>query len=165
LEINSLDDLADLIEVNTMALNAMPPEEQSISLQGSLTSHRGQLLLRLGKPEEGVKWLKKSYEIRSYDVPFNPRESAWAANNAATGIATLNNFAEALQWYSLARDHYLEWSNKQEENRGELSPTIMIEMGICLLWSGQPQQAKELLDGALVQIESTKPYNWARAAG
>ncbi len=148
-----------------MALNTLPPEDQAISLQGSLTSHRGQLLLRLGKPEEGVQWLKKSYEIRSHDIPFSPRESAWAANNAATGIATLNNFTEALEWYERSRGHYLEWPNQQEENKGELSPTIMIEMGLCLVWSGQPQAAQELLSSALRQIESTNPYNWARAAG
>lgn len=82
LEINSLDDLADLIEVNTMALNALPLKYQAIR-QSSITSHRGQLLLRLGKPEEGVQCLEKLYEIRSHDVPFNARESAWAANNVA----------------------------------------------------------------------------------
>ncbi|PVH86783.1 NB-ARC and TPR domain protein [Cadophora sp. DSE1049] len=152
LEINSLDDLADLIEVNTMALNTLPPEDQAISLQGSLTPHRGQLLLRLGKPEEGVQLLEKSYEIRSHNVPFSPRESAWAANNVATGMATLNDFTEALEWYERSRGHYLEWSN-QQENKGELSPTIMIEMGLCLVYS------------ALRQIEYTNPYNWARAAG
>jgi hypothetical protein len=103
LEINTYTELEDLIQVNTMALGTLPQEEQIIGLQGSLTSHTGQLLIRLGKPFEGVEWLKKSYEIRTHDVPFNPRESAWAAENAANGIATLNDFAEAIRWYELAR--------------------------------------------------------------
>ncbi|KAG4440806.1 hypothetical protein IFR05_003734 [Cadophora sp. M221] len=123
-----LDDLADLIEVNTMALNTLPPEDQAIGLQGSLTSHRGQWLLRLG-------------------------------------MDTLNNFTEALEWYERSHGHYLELSNQQEENKGELSLTIMIEMGLCLVWSGQPQTARELLSSALRQIESMNPYNCARAAG
>ncbi|KAL2165951.1 hypothetical protein VTG60DRAFT_3571 [Thermothelomyces hinnuleus] len=50
------------------------------------------------RPEEGIVWLKKSYEIQSRDIPFNPRESAFAADNAASGFATLNNFKEADAW-------------------------------------------------------------------
>ncbi|KAK0100615.1 hypothetical protein ONS95_007070 [Cadophora gregata] len=41
----------------------------------------------------------------------------------------------------------------------------MIEMGTCLVWSGQQQTARELFSNALNQIESTNPSNWARAAG
>lgn len=165
LEINSLEDLEDLIEVNFLALNTMPPEEQAVGLRSSLASHRGQLLQRLGRHEEGLMWLKKSYTIRSHDKPFNPRESAFAADNAATGIATTNDFPEALKWYERARDHYLEWSNKQDSRRGELTPTVMINLGACLLYCGQIKQGRELLDKALAQVESTQPYNWARAAG
>ncbi|OTA87935.1 hypothetical protein M434DRAFT_130703 [Hypoxylon sp. CO27-5] len=164
LELNSYDELADLIDVNTMALNTLPKEKRSVSLQGSLTSHKGQLLVRLGNAEEGVKWLKKSYEIRSHDVPFNPRESSWAADNAAAGLATLNDFTEAMKWHELARDHFQEWSNQQTERKGEWPAEIMNSMGLSLIWSGQSKQARDLMNQALAQVESTEPYNWAVAA-
>ncbi|KAI1408047.1 hypothetical protein F5Y13DRAFT_205132 [Hypoxylon sp. FL1857] len=164
LELNSYDELADLIEVNTIALNTLPEEERSISLQGSLTSHKGQLLVRLGNAEEGVTWLKKSYEIRNRDVPFNPRESSWAADNAAAGFATLNDFAEAMKWHELARDHFKEWSDRQAENTGEWPAEIMNSMGLSLVWSGQSKRARDLMNEALAQVESTEPYNWAVAA-
>jgi hypothetical protein len=48
LEINSHVDLEDLIEVNTLALTTLPKEEQTVSPQGSLTSHKGQLLVFIG---------------------------------------------------------------------------------------------------------------------
>lgn len=164
LELNSYEELADLIEINTVALSTLSEQQQTIGLQGSLTSHRGQLLIRLGQAEEGVKRLKRSYEIRSRDKPFNPRESAWAANNAATGIATLNNFAEATKWHELARDHFQEWSNQQTECTGEWPAEIMNSMGLGLVWSGQSKRARDLMNGALEQTESTEPYNWAVAA-
>ncbi|KAF2259245.1 NB-ARC and TPR domain protein [Lojkania enalia] len=164
LEMNSYEELEDLIEVNTLALDTLPQEQQTVGLQGSLTSHRGQLLIRLGKAEEGVKWLKKSYEIRSHDKPFNPRESSWAADNVAVGIATLNNFTEATKWHERARDHFLEWSNKQPKNKGEWPAEIMNSMGLGLVWSGQSQRARDLMMGALEQVESTEPYNWAVAS-
>ncbi len=164
MELNSFEVLSDLTEVNTIALSTLPEEAQTIGLQGSLTSHKGQLLVRLGKAKEGVEWLKKSYEIRSRDVPFHPRESAWAADNAATGIATLNDFAEATKWHERARDHFQEWSNKQTERKGEWPAEIMNSMGLGLIWNGRSKEARDLMNGALEQVESIEPYNWAVAA-
>jgi hypothetical protein len=108
LEINAYTELEDLIQVNNMAMSTLPSGISTIGLQGSLTSHTGQLLIRVGRPSEGVEWLKKSYEIRSHDEPFNPRESAWAAENAANGISTLNEFKEGVKWLDISRDHWLE---------------------------------------------------------
>ncbi|KAI1352908.1 Tetratricopeptide-like helical [Xylaria sp. FL0043] len=164
LELNSYDELADLLEVNRSAINTLPKMEQTVGLQGSLMSHQGQLLVRLGKAEEGVKWLKESYNIRRGDVPFNPRESSWAADNTATGLATLNRFAEAAQWHERARDHFQEWSNRQTDRKGEWPAEIMNSMGLGLVWSGKAKPARELMDGALLQVKSIEPYNWAVAA-
>lgn len=164
LEINAYEDLNDLIEVNRMALESLPLIDQAIGLQGSLTSHTGQLLIRLGNPAEGVKWLKKSYEIRSHDHPFNPRESAWAAENAGNGIATLNDFPEAIVWLKRARDHWLEWSCKQEVGTGEWPACIKKSMGLAFAWAGELHEARKISLSALEQIESTQPYNWAMAA-
>jgi hypothetical protein len=164
LELNSYDELADLAEVHTVALSTLAEEEQTIALQGSLTSHKGQLLIRLGQTEEGVEWLKRSYEIWSRDIPFNPRESVWAAINTATGITTLNQFAEATKWHERARDHFQEWSNLEAERRGEWPAEIMNSMGLGLVWSGRIKEARDLMNGALQQVETTEPYNWAVAA-
>lgn len=68
LEINSYTDLEDLIQVNTMAISTLTQQDRIIGLQGSLTSHTGQLLIGLGKRFEGVEWLKKFYKIRSHDI-------------------------------------------------------------------------------------------------
>lgn len=164
LELNSYEDLEDLAKVNSLAMSTLPEEEQIVSLQGSLTSHRGQLLVRLGKGVEGVEWLKKSYEIRSHDVPFHPRESAWAADNAATGIATLNKFEEAMEWYEKARDHFLEWSNTQTQGKGEWPAVLKTSMGRGLFWSGNVSEARALTLKSLKQVESAEPFNWALAA-
>lgn len=164
LEINSYEELQDLIEVNTMALDSLPEEQRLVGLQGSLTSHRGQVLCQLGKPEEGVEWLRKSYEIRSRDVPFNPRESAFAADNAASGFATINNLKEAHVWYDRARDHYQEWLDQQGADNGQLPPSILRGRAEGMLLSGRAKEARELVTQALAQIEATKPYGWAAAA-
>ncbi|KAK0610364.1 hypothetical protein B0T17DRAFT_499972 [Bombardia bombarda] len=164
LELRSFEVLADLLDVNTMALATLRESEQTINIQGSLTSHKGQLLTHIGKAEEGVKWLRKSYDIRSRDVPFHPRESAWAADNLAVGFATLNRFEEAAKWHIKARDHFQEWSNHQTERKGEWPAEIMNSMGLGLVWSGQPTPARELMDGALEKVNSVEPYNWAVAA-
>lgn len=164
LEINAYTELDDLIQINRMALSTLPEEEQTIGLQGSLTSHTGQLLVRLGKPAEGVEWLRKSYEIRSHDVPFNPRESAWAAENASNGIATLNEFGEAIRWQDRARDHWLEWSDKQSVLRGAYPACLKKSMAMILAWSGQTRRARAICDQAIQQIDCTEPFNWAMAA-
>ncbi|KAI1737183.1 hypothetical protein F4680DRAFT_460693 [Xylaria scruposa] len=164
LEINAYTDLEDLIEINTMALETLNLENRTIALQGSLTSHRGQLLVRLGKPQAGVNWLRRSYDIRSHDVPFNDRESAWAAENLANGIATLNQFPEAIEWYERARNHWQTWSNQQAVGTGEWPACIKKSMGMALVWSGDPVRARSVAKMALDQIESTEPYNWAMAA-
>ena len=158
LEINAYTELQGVIEVNTIALSTLPREDQSIALQGSLNSHPGQLLVIIDKPAEGVKWLKQSYEISSHDVPFNLRESAWAAGNAANGIASLNDFAEAIKWQELARDHWLEWSNKQDTGRGAWTADLQRGMGMTLIWSGQLQPVREVSTLPIQQIESTEPY-------
>ncbi|TVY82554.1 hypothetical protein LSUE1_G002863 [Lachnellula suecica] len=164
LEINAYSELEDLIEVNNMAISTLPQGAPTIGLQGSLTSHTGQLLIRLGRPSEGVQWLKKSYEIRSHDVPFNPRESAWAAENAANGISTMNDFKEGVKWLEKSRYHWLEWSNKQDTARGEWPACIMKSLGVSLTWAGELKLAQDLINQALQQIESKEPYNWAMAA-
>ena len=164
LEINAYSELDDLIQVNRAALSSLPKEEQAIGLQGSLTSHTGQLLVRIGKRADGVEWLRKSYEIRSHDVPFNPRESAWAAENASNGIASLNKFDEAIQWQDLARDHWLDWSNKQTLMRGEYPACLKKSIAMILAWAGQLERARTYCEQAVQQINSTEPYNWAMAA-
>lgn len=164
MELNLYDDLEDLATVNTLALSTLPEAEQIVPLQGSLTSHKGQILVRNGKVKEGVKWLRKSYEIRLHDVPFNPRESAWAADNAATGIATVNIFEEAMEWYEKARDHFLEWSSTQDEGRGEWPAVLKTSMGRGLFWSGRAEEARELVCESLKQVDPAEPYNWALAA-
>jgi hypothetical protein len=111
-----------------------------------------------------VEWLKKSYEIRSHDVPFNPRESAWAAENAANGIASLNDFDEAIRWQECARDHWIEWSNKQSILRGAYPATLKKSIGMILVWAGQPVRARAICDQAIEQIDSSETYNWAMAA-
>ncbi|KAG8161020.1 hypothetical protein KVR01_009284 [Diaporthe batatas] len=163
LEINAYSELEDLIQVNTTALGTLSEVDRTINLQGSLTSHRGQLLVRLGSPHEGVNWLRKSYKVRSQLKPLNLRESAWAAENAANGIATINEFPEAVQWHEKARDHWLEWSEKNGQ-QGTWPAVLKKSMGTTLIWAGQLENARNVLNQAMEQIETTEPYNWAMAA-
>ncbi len=163
IEINAFSELDDLININTLALETLSTEDQTINLQGSLTSHKGQLLVRLGKPFEGAEWLRKSYYIRSRAVPFNPRESSWAAENAANAIATVNKFPEAIQWQESARDHWLEWSEQNGEP-GVWPAVLKKSMGTTLIWANQLERARDILSQAIDQIEATEPYNWAMAA-
>ena len=164
LEINAYPELEDLIQVNTLALSSLAHEDQTIGIQGSLTSHRGQLLVRLGRASEGVKWLKESYNVRTRDIPFNPRESAWAAENAGNGIATTNAFSDAIKWHELARDHWLEWSKTNSPDKGVWPAVLKKSMGTTLLWAGQRERARDLINQAMQQVESTEPYSWAMAA-
>lgn len=98
------------------------------------------------------------------ETPFNPRETAWCADNAAMAIATMNDFAEATKWHEKSRDHFREWSLQQTERTGEWPAEVMKNMGLGLLWSGHSDRAKHFLSRALEQIDSTEPYNWAMAA-
>lgn len=50
--------------------------------------------------------------------PIQPRESAWATENLANEIASLNEFADGIQWQERARDHWLEWYDQQSVLRG-----------------------------------------------
>lgn len=164
LELSSYEELESLADANTIALSTLQEEQQTIGLQGSLTSHKGQLLIRIGKAEKGVVWLKKSYEIRGRAIPFNPCESTWAACNAATGIATLNQFGEAIEWYERCADHFKAWSNQRTERKEEGSADIKTNLAQCLVWFGQSGRARGLLDDALAEYNRVEPFNWAMAA-
>ena len=118
LEINAYPELQDLIEVNTLAFSTLAQGDQTIGIRESLTSYRGQLLVRLGRVSEGVEWLKKSYNVRARDIPFNPRELAWAAENAGNGIATINSFSEAIEWHELARVTGLDGPRQTVQTKG-----------------------------------------------
>jgi hypothetical protein len=67
-----------------------------------------------------------------------------------------------MQWYERSRDHWLEWSNKH--SGGEWPSAIKNSWAIALVWSGNPDQARELAKLALHETESAKPYQWAMAA-
>ncbi|KAK0110116.1 hypothetical protein ONS95_002771 [Cadophora gregata] len=55
LEINAYGELEDLIQVNNTTISILPRGESTIGLRGSLISHTGQLMIRLGRPSEGVE--------------------------------------------------------------------------------------------------------------
>ena len=164
MELCSYEELDSLADANTIALSTLSEEQQAIGIQGSLTSHKGQLLMRIGRAKEGVVWLKRSYEIRGRDIPFKPLESAWAASNAATCIATLNQFAEAVEWYERCIAHFKAWSDQQTERKGESSPGTKTNLAQCLVWFGRPGQARKLLDEALAEFNRVEPFNWAMTA-
>ena len=166
LEIKAFLDLEELIEVNRMAVDTLPPDSRVINLRGSLTSHLGQLLLQVGKPAEGVEWLRKSYEIRSKDVPFKPRESAWAAGNLADGLAANNNFPEAIKWHEKAHDHWLEWSNVHTSSPGSWPIGLKNSMAMNLIWAGPSEykRARETIMQSKHEIDSTEPFDWGFGA-
>lgn len=135
-----------------------------INLEGTLASHKGQLLARIGKPEEAVKYLKLSYDMFATDKPYNPRELAWCAGNLANAVATTNDWTSAVMWQEKARDHWLYHSIQNNMNPTEWPAILKKGMGTTLLWAGQPSRAREVLTEAFEQVESQQPYNWAVAA-
>lgn len=158
LEISDYEELQDLIEVNTIALKTLPEEEQAVGLWGSLTSHKGQLLAIIGKPEECLRELEDSYNRRSGDVPFKPLESTWAATNVGRGFATLNKFDKALEWYEIAREHFVSWAKDQPDHELKLPADTMVQIGTVLLWAGRRVEAHKITTEAL---GSNEPENWS----
>ncbi|KAL9098012.1 MAG: hypothetical protein Q9163_006238 [Psora crenata] len=166
IETNGYNDLLDLLEVNAMAISTIPTQPRSIQidLEGELASHRGQALARVGRAEEGVKQRKLSYEVFATDQPRNLREEAWCAENLADGIASTNNFLEAVGFQEKARDHWLEWAKDNSEDKTEWPAILKWGMGTNLIWAGQNHRARDILTQGLSQLEAAKPYNWAMVA-
>jgi tetratricopeptide (TPR) repeat protein len=160
LEVNAFDNALDLIEVNTLAIATMPKQSHTVevNLKGVLASHKGQILARIGRVEEGVKYLKIAYDTLATDEPFDPCNLAWEAENSADGFATLNNFSEAVKWQEKARDLWLEY------NKTEWPAMLKKHMGTALLWAGQRERAREILAEGMKQLTGTEPYYWALAA-
>jgi hypothetical protein len=146
-----------------MAMKTIPKQAHSVQveLEQELPSHRGQLLARIGRPEEGIKDLEVSYEVIKTDDPAHPRfwiEMAWGAENLANGVATVNDWPRAVKLQEEARDNWL---------KGDPSSWAAIlkkSMGTTLLWAGQLDRARVVLTEGIKQVESTEPYNWATAA-
>lgn len=166
IETNGYNDLLDLLEVNAMAIPTIPPQPSSIQidLEGELASHSGQALARVGKVEEGVKQLKLSYEIFAKAQPRNLREEAWCAENLADGIASTNNFQEAVRFQEKARELWLAWAEDNSEDKTEWPAVLKWGMGTNLIWAGQNHYSRDILTQGLAQLESVKPYNWAMVA-
>ncbi|KAF1844988.1 Tetratricopeptide-like helical [Cucurbitaria berberidis CBS 394.84] len=164
LEVNQCGALEDLIGVTEMALSTLPEEQQTPGLQCPLLSQSGQLLIRLGKPAEGVSRLRQSYDIQSHEQPSNFRDLAWAAGDVANGMGTLNEFPEAIRWHERARHHWFCGPNDQTSERGHWPAYMERNLAVALVWSGLLDQAREIATSALHQIESTDPYDWVVAA-
>lgn len=166
LEINGYNDNLILFEVNALAMKTIPEQAHSVKvdLEGELASHKGQLLGRIGLPEKGIECLRLSYQIFATDEPYNPRESAWCAENLANGFATANDWLEAIKWQNRAREHWLDFSKKESADREEWPAILKKSMGTTLLWAGEVQSARTVLTQGIKQVESTQPYNWATAA-
>lgn len=157
-------DLGALIEVNTQALGTLPSEEQTIHLQGPVTSHRGQWLIHIGQAPEAVEWLVRSYNIRAQLKPLDLRESGWAASNTCHGFATVNDFTSAVKWYEKSCEHWQKWLQENGQDRAAMPATLKIHLSRALVWAGQDSQARALLDEGLEQIDRAEPYDWAFAA-
>ncbi|KAH8729311.1 NB-ARC and TPR domain protein [Ilyonectria robusta] len=166
IETSGYNDLFDLLDVNAMAIATTPPQPLSIQidLEGELASHKGQALARVGRVEDGVMQLRESYEIFAKDQPRNLREEAWCAENLADGIASANNFLDAISFQEKARDHWLDWAKDNGENRTEWPAILKWGMGTNLIWGGQNYRARDILTQGLGQLEAAKPYNWAMVA-
>lgn len=138
-------------------------EDQTWDMRGSITSYKGQLYLHTGRVLEGVEIQKESYKIRTMAIPQDLKETAYGALNAANAIASTNNFAEAGIWYKRARDHWLEF-DRTHGNTKIYPSSIKRAFATSLIWSGERRESRELLDHALRQVESSKPFDWASAA-
>ncbi|KAI1122604.1 NB-ARC and TPR domain protein [Nemania abortiva] len=166
LEINSYNDNLALFEVNELALKTITVQSHSVrvDLEGGLASHKGQVLARIGLVNEAVNCLQLSYDMFATDEPYDPRESAWCAENLANAIATRNDFPEAVKWQERAREHWLDYSREHSADTTEWPAILKKSMGTTLLWAGQRDRARRILDEGIKQIESAHPYNWAMAA-
>lgn len=149
-----------------MAIATIPrqPLNIQIDLAGELASHKGQALARVGRLEEGVEELKMSYKIFAQARPRNLREEAWCAENLADGIASANNFLDAISFQEQAQGHWLHWAKDNGENRTEWPGILKWGMGTNLIWAGQNDRARDILTQGLVQLEAAEPYNWAMVA-
>ena len=146
-----------------MAFETLPSHEQTVYLEAPLASYKGQLLNCLGKPSEGEVWLRKCCSLRAQAVPPKPWESTFSADNLAKGIATNNNYSEALTWHKHACDLWCQWCD--EEDIEMPAPfELKSSMSGTLIWAGRYEEARDILDQVIQEIESTEPYNWAMAA-
>ncbi|KAI7288787.1 hypothetical protein KC343_g1092 [Hortaea werneckii] len=166
IECNGYNDLIDLVQVNATALPTIPKQEWTvqIDLEGSLESHWGQALERLGKFAESVPHLKKAYDLFCTDVPHNLREEAWCAENLADGYGSMNNFKDALGYQYKARDHWLDWAKDNETDKTIWPAILKWGMGNNLIWARESQPARDILNQGLAQLEAATPYNWAMVA-
>lgn len=149
-----------------MAIRAIPPQPHNIQtdLEGDFASHMGQALARVGRCEEAVQQLKLSYKIFSTAQPRNLREEAWCAENLADGLASTNNFEEAVSFQEKARDHWLDWAKDNSEDKMEWPAILKWGMGTNLIWAAQNHRARDVLTKGLGQLEAAKPYNWVMLA-
>ncbi|KAJ8067172.1 hypothetical protein OCU04_004539 [Sclerotinia nivalis] len=157
-------ELNNLCERYLLETNSLPSSDKTNDMLSSVTSYKGQLLVRIGKASEGVDIQKRSYEIRTEGVPENPREVAWASENAGNAIATTNQFSESIIWLERAIDIWLRWAKTQSQEKDVYPAVLKKSYGTVLLWMGCGEKARTILEEGLRQIESTEPYSWAMAA-
>ena len=163
MEINAHETLEELVEADAIALRSIPHEDQTWDMRGSITSYKGQLYLHTGRARQGVEIQKESYKIRTMAVPLDLKEAAHGAMNAANAIASTNDFAEATNWYEKAIAHWLE-SVQASESRSVYPSFFKRGFAHCLIWSGDCQKARTLLEQALSQVEQSEPFDWHSGA-
>ncbi|AEO61223.1 hypothetical protein MYCTH_90614 [Thermothelomyces thermophilus ATCC 42464] len=100
-EINLYEELQDLMGINTMnglGFVARGPAAGRTLGFSDVPQGPSTMPSRQTRGKHCVAEVLQSYEKRSCDIPFNLPESAFTADNAASGFATLNDFKEANVW-------------------------------------------------------------------
>ncbi|KAF4551560.1 Hypothetical protein D9617_13g100610 [Elsinoe fawcettii] len=164
IEVNSYDELQDLVSTNLKAIETLPESEQTVALRGSLTSHQGQLLCRQHRLADGIKCLRRSYDIRKEDNPFRHEESAWAASNLAEAYATCDEKDEASKWVKQCRRHWKDWTSSKDLGEKNWPANAKSSLGVILSWIDKIDEARDMLLEAAEQFKDSSPVNWAASA-
>ncbi|KAK3379097.1 hypothetical protein B0T24DRAFT_610704 [Lasiosphaeria ovina] len=171
LEQHAFPELADMVQVNEIALSTLDPADQTYDLLSSLPSHLGQMQARLGKSREALDSATKSRAIRLRDPEAEPREVAWAEHNIAQVLTTFGPLDEALEWHQLGLGTWKAWASSQQGNVDggaaqivTAPPVMKTGLGRCLVFMGRLEEARPYLESAYSDLMDTKPLNWAMAA-
>ncbi|KAF2228145.1 hypothetical protein BDZ85DRAFT_12299 [Elsinoe ampelina] len=167
IETNRYSELELLIETNFKAIGTLPKTEQSIALRANLASHKGQLRCRQGNYDDGLQWLKNSYEIRNESTHGRrPENFAWSASNVAEACASMSRDKEALEWIERCRNHWKEWTSVNDLGSSLWPPNAKSSLAVILSWVDSSDTAREMLLESAEQFKAVpmEEFNWAASA-
>ncbi|EKJ79604.1 hypothetical protein FPSE_00289 [Fusarium pseudograminearum CS3096] len=162
-ESNAFKDLEDMCKVNLVAVETLEDQQKINELLPHIYSHQANMYEGLGQAKEAIELNKKALEIRLREDPVKHVLCYGLEANLGYTHNTAGDHKLAMNWFEKARSRWLTHV-AEDDDHGAYPPVLKKNIARCLLYLGDLQDARILLEASIEEFKNSKPFNWGMLA-